>query len=166
MKLSQGDAVVVITGKDKGKRGTVLRVLLDQSRVIVGGINMVTKHVKKTAQSAGRKVQFEHSIHSSNVAIVDPKTGKPTRTAYRIDEKTHRKVRVSKKSGTVLERVRIEADAKETGVKSTEAAPKKASKSKFWSKVGFGSDVAAESAKTEAGPAQTAVTHRSAGRGS
>ena len=76
MKISQGDTVVVIAGKDKGKQGTVVRTLKNEHRVIVSGVNMVTKHIKKTAQSEGKKITFEHSIHVSNVMILDPKTKK------------------------------------------------------------------------------------------
>jgi large subunit ribosomal protein L24 len=114
MKLSQGDTVAIIAGKDKGKQGTILRVLKAENRVIVSGINMVTKHVKKTPQSAGKIIRFEHSLDASNVAALDPKTKKPTRIGYGIDEKTGHKIRIAKKSGVLLERVKLSKDALKT----------------------------------------------------
>jgi large subunit ribosomal protein L24 len=168
MKLSHGDSVIVTAGKDKGKKGTVMRVLREQNRVVVSGVNMATKHVKKTTQNAGSKIQFEVSLSASNVMIVDPKTGKPTRIGYQIDPKTGAKVRVAKKSGTVLTRTKVEPQAKVAGdapAKDKAAAGKKPG---FWKNVGFGAAAATEAGtKADAGPAQSNVTHtRSAGRGS
>ena len=97
MKLHTGDLVVIITGKDKGKTGRILRVLLEKNRVVVAGINMRTRHIKKTAQSAGRVVRYEASLHASNVMAVDPKTKKRTRIGYRF--KDGHKERIAKKSG-------------------------------------------------------------------
>ena len=173
MKLSHGDTVIVISGKDKGKKGTVMRVLHDRNRVIVSGVNMATKHVKKTAQAEGKKVKFEVSIHASNVMIVDPKSGKPARIGYKIDAATGQKVRIAKGSGTVLTRTKVKMEPQVKELKAApkedkKADPKAAKKSPFWKKVGFGADAVAEDGtKAEAGPAQTSVTHtRSAGRGS
>lgn len=164
MRISQGDSVVVISGKDKGKKGTVMRVLHSENRVIVGGINMITKHIKRTPQSEGRRVKLEHSIHVSNIMIVDPKTGKPTRIGYRIDEKG-KKVRIAKKSGTPLERTRIEAS--ETAKLDATAADAKKPKTAFWKKGSKAAGVDGAAGKADAGPAQSTVTHaRSAGRGS
>lgn len=162
MKLSQGDSVVVTTGKDKGKKGVVMRVLRAENRVIVSGINMVTKHVKKTAQEAGRKIKYEVSISASNVAVADPKTGKPTRIGYKTVE--GKKVRVAKKSGATLERVKGQVPA--AGDKPS--VDTKPVKKPFWKKVGFGADaVQGEAAKPEAAAPAAAITpHRSAGRGS
>jgi len=161
MKLSKGDSVVIITGKDKGKKGTILRVLAVENRVVVAGINMVTKHVKKTAQSPGSTVKFERSIHASNVMIADPKTGKPSRIGYKKEGK--KKIRFAKKSGTALERMKTEEkETKVTAPKAGVAAPKKKS---FWG----GSKVTpdADSGETRAEAAQKTITHvRSAGRGS
>ncbi len=166
MKLSQGDSVVVIAGKDKGKKGTVMRVLESQNRVIVSGVNIMTKHVKRTAQTEGKKVKLEVSISASNVQIVDPKTGKPSRIGYRVDPKTGQKVRISKKSGTPLTRTKIEPVAKEKKeVPSADAKAAKGKKPGFWNKVGFGADAAAEGVKGETGPAKSAIPTRSAGRG-
>lgn len=167
MKLSHGDPVIVISGKDKGKKGTVLRVLTDQHRVIVGGVNMVTKHVKKTAQTEGKKIQLEASLHVSNVQIVDPKTGKASRIGYRIDPKTGQKMRVAKLSGTVLSKVKIESDHSEAKKSDASTPAQTTRKSPFWKKVGFGSEAVTDATtKTQAGPAQTAIQTRSAGRGS
>ncbi len=170
MKLSQGDTVIVITGKDKGKKGTIMRVLHNENRVIVSGINMATKHVKKTPQTEGKKVRFEASMHASNVMVVDPKTGKPTRIGYQVDLETGKKVRIAKKSGSVLARTKLPKKVKEAAgtAKEVKKEGQKEKKSPFWKKVGFGAEAMSEGGqKTEAGPAQATVTHtRSAGRGS
>ena len=100
MKLHTGDLVVIITGKDKGKTGRILRVLLEKNRVVVAGINMRTRHIKKTAQSAGRVVRYEASLHASNVMAVDPKTKKRTRIGFRF--KDGHKQRFAKNSGEEL----------------------------------------------------------------
>jgi large subunit ribosomal protein L24 len=180
MKLSQGDTVHVISGKDKGKRGTIMRVLKEQNRVIVSGVNMVTKHVRKTANEAGKKLQFERSISASNVMIVDPKTNKPTRVGYQIDAKTGAKARVAKGSKTVIGRTKVEAPKAKQAPASTAKAPSKdkkdaapaGKKSPFWKNIGFGKDAAqgsdtGASGKAESGPATSTPGHtRSAGRGS
>ncbi len=178
MKLSQGDSVVIISGKDKGKKGKVLRVLVQENRVVVSDVNLVTKHIKKTPQAEGRKIRFESSIHASNVMLLDPKTGKPTRVGYRRDEKTGRKERFAKVSGIVVGRTKLEtpkakeAPVKERAVptKKEEAAPE-AKKSPFWKKIGFGSDAMADagqgSSKPDAQVGSTTQTHsRSGSRGS
>ena len=88
----------VNAGNDKGKTGKVLEVLRDKDRVIVEGINMVSKHTKPNAkQPQGGIVKQEGSIHISNVQLVDPKTGAPTRIGYKIED--GKKVRIAKKSG-------------------------------------------------------------------
>jgi len=79
MKIHTGDTVVIISGKDKGKSGTVLRVLHERNHVVVTGINMRTRHVKKTFQQAGRILKYEASMNASKVMLLDPKTKKPTR---------------------------------------------------------------------------------------
>jgi large subunit ribosomal protein L24 len=164
MKISLGDTVVIIAGKDKGKKGSVMRVLKNENRVIVAEVNMVTKHVKKTPQAPGRKVRIEHSIHASNVMLIDPKTGKGTRVGYKIDAKG-KKTRIARGSGSELVRVKVSAeDQKKAGAeKSAEPAKKKAP---FWKKAG--PSVASDSdTKAEAGPATSTPGHtRSAGRGS
>lgn len=103
MKIHTGDTVLVITGKDKGKTGTVTKVLTAKQQIIVQGINMRTRHIKKTTQGAGQKVKYEASMNVSKVMLIDPKSGKPTRVGYKVDEKTGKKVRFAKVSGAVIE---------------------------------------------------------------
>ncbi|MFN3826595.1 MAG: 50S ribosomal protein L24 [Micavibrio sp.] len=98
LKIKKGDKVVVITGKDKGKTGEVLSVQPEEARVVVAGVNVVTKHVKPSQTSAGGIQKTELPVHVSNVALADPKSGKPTRVAYKT-LKDGQKVRVAKKSG-------------------------------------------------------------------
>ncbi len=179
MKLAQGDSVIVISGKDKGKKGSILRVLHSVNRVVVGGVNMVKKHVKATAQSAGRISTFERSISASNVMVLDPKSGKPTRIGFKVDPKTGAKTRIAKLSGEVLTRTKIaassDADKKEKATKKAEKAssgtetPSK--KSPFWQRIGFGKDATSEPdadapAGQGAAPAAQTIRHRSASRGS
>ena len=108
-KIKTGDLVQVITGKNKGEQGKVLRVITETSRVVVEGVNVATKHKRANAQGeAGGLVKSEAPIHISNVMLVDPETGKPTRVGYRTEtverdgkQKTVR-VRVSKSTGKDL----------------------------------------------------------------
>lgn len=98
MNLKVGDKVVVIAGKDKGKEGKIVKTLKNENKVVVEGVNMVTKHVKANAQNEqGGIIKVEAPIHRSNVMIIDPKTKKRTRIAHNIDEKG-KKVRISVKS--------------------------------------------------------------------
>jgi large subunit ribosomal protein L24 len=101
-KIKKGDRVVVITGRDKGKTGEVLRVLREESRVVVQGVNIVKRHTKPSAASTGGVVEKEAALHISNVAHVDPKTSKPTRVGYKVLE-GGRKVRVARKSGETID---------------------------------------------------------------
>jgi large subunit ribosomal protein L24 len=101
MKLKKGDEVVVLAGKDKGKKGVISRVI-HPDRLIVDGVNLVKKHQKPTrATMQGGIIDKEMPIHVSNVAIVDPKTGGPSRVGYRFDN-AGKKVRISRKSGADL----------------------------------------------------------------
>ncbi len=100
-KVKKGDEVVVIAGKEKGKKGKITKVITDTSRVVVGGINMVKKHTKPSRTGAGGMVEKESPLHVSNVALIDPKSGKPTRAGYKIKE-DGTKVRIAKKSGEVV----------------------------------------------------------------
>ena len=100
MKLKTGDTVVVITGKDRNKTGKITKVLVEKNRVVVEGINRVTKHVRKTKTKAGEKIQFEAAIHASNVMLIDPKTKKGTRIG--ISKENGKRVRIAKKSKTIL----------------------------------------------------------------
>jgi len=101
-KIKKGDKVVVLTGKDKGKSGEVKHINTEDARVTVAGINLLTKHRKPSqATGAGGLEKIEASLHISNVALVDPKSGKPTRVAYKtVGDK---KVRVAKRSGEQVE---------------------------------------------------------------
>ena len=103
MKIRKGDRVRVIAGKDLGKEGTVIRAIPERERVIVDGeINVAKRHQRATSATAqGGIIDKEMPIHVSNVAIVDPKTGGPSRVGYRFDDKGN-KVRISRKSGADL----------------------------------------------------------------
>ena len=100
LKIKKGDEVIIITGKDKGKKGTVLEVLPMESRVKVQGVNLVKRHRRPTQTSPGGIDSFEALVHISNVALVDPDTGKATRVGYRLEDGN--KVRVAKASGKVI----------------------------------------------------------------
>jgi large subunit ribosomal protein L24 len=102
-KIRKGDDVVVIAGKSKGARGKVLRVIPAKSRVLVSGVNVVTKHVKPTRQNQrGGIERREAPIHISNVMIADPHSGEPTRVRIKALE-DGRKVRVAVKSGEQID---------------------------------------------------------------
>lgn len=102
MKIKKGDKVEVLTGKDKGKRGEVLRVYPEKNKVVVEGVAIAKRHVKpNAANQQGGIVEAEAAIDASNVALIDPKTDMPTRVGYLIKE-DGTKVRVSKKSGAEL----------------------------------------------------------------
>lgn len=101
MHVKKGDKVVVITGKNKGKEGTILKAFPKKDRVLVEGINIVKKHQKASRDNAqGGIIEKEASIHVSNVSLICPKTGKPTRVGYEIRD--DKKVRIAKKSGEVI----------------------------------------------------------------
>jgi len=102
-KIKKGDTVVVLTGRDKGRSGEVLRVLPADNRVLVDGINMVKKHKRPTPASAGGIETVAAPIHISNVAHKDPQSGKPTRVGFKILD-DGRKVRFAKASGEVIDR--------------------------------------------------------------
>jgi large subunit ribosomal protein L24 len=102
-KIKKGDRVVVLTGRDKGKRGEVVRVLVDADRVIVSGVNIVKRHTRPTPASAGGILEKEATIHVSNVAHIDPKTDKPTRVGFKTLE-DGRKIRVARPSGEAIDR--------------------------------------------------------------
>ena len=100
-KIRKGDRVVVLSGKDKGKTGEVIRSMPKNSKVIVSGVNVHARHRKPTQQSPqGGIERKEAPLHVSNVAIADPKTGKPTRV--RFEERDGKKVRVAAKSGELI----------------------------------------------------------------
>jgi len=102
-KIRKGDKVVVISGKDKGKQGEVLRVVPKDNRAVVQGANMMKKHQRATRAAAGGIVELEAPIHCSNLAHVDPKTNAPTRVGVKVLD-DGRKVRFAKKSGEIIDR--------------------------------------------------------------
>jgi large subunit ribosomal protein L24 len=102
VKLRKGDHVVVMTGKDKGKRGEVLKVIPSENRAVVKGVAIVRRHQRQTAAQDGGIISKEAPIHISNLAIEDPKDGKPTRIGYKF-LKDGRKVRFAKRSGEVID---------------------------------------------------------------
>ena len=102
LKIKKGDHVVVLTGKDKGKHGEVLKVMPEENRAIVKGVAMIRRHQRQTATQDGGIISKEAAIHMSNLAIEDPKDGKPTRVGFKF-LKDGRKVRVAKRSGEVID---------------------------------------------------------------
>jgi large subunit ribosomal protein L24 len=102
-RIRKDDTVIVIAGKDKGASGKVLKVLVKEERVVVEGVNLVKRHTKPDiAHPQGGVVSREASLHLSNVALRDPKTGKPTRVGFKVNDKG-RKVRVAKGSGVEID---------------------------------------------------------------
>jgi large subunit ribosomal protein L24 len=101
-KIRKGDKVVVLTGRDKGRSGEVIEVRPSERRALVRGVNMVKRHQKQTAQREGGIISKEAPIHLSNIAIADPKSGKPTRVGFKIMN-DGRKVRVAKRSGVEID---------------------------------------------------------------
>ena len=102
LKIKKGDHVVVVTGKDKGKHGEVLKVMPEENRAIVKGIAMIRRHQRQSANQDGGIISKEAAIHISNLAIEDPKDGKPTRVGFKF-LKDGRKVRFAKRSGEVID---------------------------------------------------------------
>ena len=101
LKIKKGDKVVVISGGSKGKEGEVIRVMPQDNKAIVEGVNLVSKHTKPSAKNPqGGIVKTEAPIHISNLALVDPKSGKATRVGYKMED--CKKVMVSKKSGEAI----------------------------------------------------------------
>ncbi|MCY4406050.1 MAG: 50S ribosomal protein L24 [Rhodospirillaceae bacterium] len=102
-KIRKDDEVIVLTGRDKGKRGAVLRIVTKTDRVLVEGVNVTKRHVKPTqAEPQGGIVEREAPIHISNVALIDPESDRPTRVRYKNLE-DGRKVRVAARSGEVID---------------------------------------------------------------
>ena len=101
-KIRKGDNVVVLTGRDKGRSGEVIEVRPSESRALVRGVNMVKRHQKQTPQREGGIISKEAPIHLSNIAVADPKSGKPTRVGFKIMN-DGRKVRVAKRSGVEID---------------------------------------------------------------
>ena len=103
LKIKKGDNVVVISGRDKGKTGEVLRVFPAEARAVVQGVNIARRHTKPRMGEPGGILEKELPIHISNLAHIDPQSGRPTRIGYRFLE-DGRKVRVARRSGEVIDR--------------------------------------------------------------
>jgi len=102
VKIKKGDHVVVLTGRDKGKHGEVLKMMPEENRALVKGIAMIRRHQRQTATQDGGIISKEAAIHVSNLAIEDPKDGKPTRVGFKF-LKDGRKVRFARRSGEVID---------------------------------------------------------------
>ncbi|MBQ0817182.1 MAG: 50S ribosomal protein L24 [Methyloceanibacter sp.] len=102
VKIKKGDHVVVLTGKDKGKHGEVLKVMPSENRAIVQGVVMVRRHQRQTTTQEGGIITKEAPVNISNIALEDPKDGKPTRVGYKF-LKDGRKVRFARRSGEVID---------------------------------------------------------------
>jgi len=100
-RIRKGDRVVVLTGRDKGKKGEVLKLYTKEDRALVSGVNIVKRHQRQTQRQQAGIVSKESPIHLSNIAHADPKTGEATRIGFRMEG--HRKVRFAKKSGEVID---------------------------------------------------------------
>ena len=101
-RIKKGDKVVVLTGRDKGRSGEVIRVMPKDERALIRGVNMVTRHQKQTAAQEGGMIRKEATIHLSNIAIADPTDGKPTRVGFKTLS-DGRKVRFAKRSGETID---------------------------------------------------------------
>ena len=104
-KIRKGDTVIMRTGRDKGRRGEVIEVRPDQDRALVRGVNMVKRHQRQTAQQEGGIISKESSVHLSNLAVADPKDGKPTRVGFKFvgEGDARKKVRIAKRSGVEID---------------------------------------------------------------
>ena len=104
-KIRKGDKVVVVTGRDKGRTGEVIEVRPRENRAVVRGIHMVKRHQRQTAQQEGGIVSKEGAVHLSNLAVADPKDGKPTRVGFKFVGEGHdrKKVRFAKRSGVEID---------------------------------------------------------------
>ena len=100
-KIKKGDKVVVLTGRDKGRTGEVIEVRPKEDRVVVRGVHMVKRHQKQSATQEGGIISKESSVHLSNLALADPKDGKPTRVGFKMVG--DKKVRFSKRSGAEID---------------------------------------------------------------
>ena len=104
-KIRKGDKVIVLTGRDKGRTGEVIEVRPDDDRALVRGINMIKRHQRQSAQQEGGIISKESAIHLSNLALADPKDGKPTRVGFKFigEGDDRKKVRVAKRSGAEID---------------------------------------------------------------
>jgi len=101
-KIKKGDKVVVLSGRDKGRTGEVLKMMPKEDKAVVRGVNLVRRHQKQTPQQEGGIITKEAPIHVSNLALADPKDGKPTRVGFKVQE-DGKKVRVAKRSGELID---------------------------------------------------------------
>jgi large subunit ribosomal protein L24 len=101
-KIKKGDKVVVLTGRDSGRSGEVVRVMPKEERALVRGVNLVKRHQRQTMNQEGGIIQKEAPIHLSNLALADPKDGKPTRVGFKVLD-DGRKVRFAKRSGDLID---------------------------------------------------------------
>jgi large subunit ribosomal protein L24 len=104
-KIRKGDKVIVLTGRDKGRTGEVIEMRPDEGRALVRGVNIVKRHQKQTPNQEGGIVSKEAAVHVSNLALADPKDGKPTRVGFKYvgEGDARRKVRVAKRSGVEID---------------------------------------------------------------
>jgi large subunit ribosomal protein L24 len=104
-KIRKGDKVVVLTGRDKGRTGEVIEVRPSESRALVRGINMVKRHQRQSAQQEGGIISKEAPVHLSNLALSDPKSGKPTRVGFKFigEGENRKKVRIARSSGVEID---------------------------------------------------------------
>jgi large subunit ribosomal protein L24 len=104
-KIRKGDKVIVLTGRDKGRTGEVIEVRPADERALVRGVNMVKRHQRQTAQQEGGIISKESTVHLSNLAIADPKDGKPTRVGFKFvgEGDARKKVRIAKRSGVEID---------------------------------------------------------------
>jgi len=102
MKLKTGDQVIILCGKDKGKKGKIMRVMKKTNKIVVEKVNIRVRHIKKTQSKPGEIIRYEAPIDASNAMLIDPKTEKPTRIGYKILE-NGKKIRIAKKSGVEIE---------------------------------------------------------------
>jgi len=104
-KIRKGDKVIVLTGRDKGRSGEVVEVRTEEGRALVRGVNLVKRHQKQSAQQEGGIISKEAAVHLSNLALADPKDGKPTRIGFKFvgQGDDRRKVRVAKRSGVEID---------------------------------------------------------------
>jgi large subunit ribosomal protein L24 len=101
-KIRKGDKVIVLAGRDKGRTGEVIEVRPAEDRALVRGINMVKRHQRQTAQQEGGIISKELPVHLSNIAIADPKDGKPTRVGFKVRD-DGKKIRIAKRSGAEID---------------------------------------------------------------
>ena len=104
-KIRKGDKVIVLTGRDKGRTGEVIEVRPEEGRALVRGVNVVKRHQKQTAQHQGGIISKEATVHLSNLALADPKDGKPTRVGFKFigEGDDRKKVRIAKRSGAEID---------------------------------------------------------------